>query len=279
MRTALIAVDVQKDFIDGSLGGRTPGAVAARRAVIVPIVAIARRADLVVASGDRHPSNHVSFAAEPKFTDGSWPIHAVEGTEGAEIDPAIAEVADYLVYKGMDPAVEAYSAFDGFTVNMLTGKMTDVALVSLLALKGFVPGDGNRIVVAGIATDYCVLATALSAVQRGFATYLAHDATAGVANETTGEALVEMSEAGVGMLAGADPLLPRPPYVRSPQGEGNVRDAATAQERLTAEREAEFAARDPKPTAVQVAEARKLLGAATRRQMYVRPLSFSYAAE
>jgi nicotinamidase-related amidase len=102
--TALLAVDVQPDFMPGgSL------AVPAGDEVIEPLVAAAACADLVVATRDWHPAEHISFAER----GGPWPPHCIATTPGAAIAPAIDRIADMVVSKGMDPEVDAYSGFDG----------------------------------------------------------------------------------------------------------------------------------------------------------------------
>ncbi|GAC1341701.1 MAG: nicotinamidase [Candidatus Dormibacteria bacterium] len=126
MSTALICVEVQRDFLPGgSL------AVPQGDAVVAPLVAAAQRADLVVATRDWHPAGHASFTA----AGGSWPDHCVIGTPGAELHPAIAALADRVVDKGSDPARDAHSGFDG------TG------------LAGWLRAQGvDRVVVGGLAT-------------------------------------------------------------------------------------------------------------------------------
>src|SRR5438445_9958892 len=143
-RTAVIAVDVQRDFLPG-------GSLAVRDGdgVIAPLLELARSADIVVATRDFHPPGHSSFLAQ----GGPWPAHCVAGTEGAHIAPQIDAVADLVVSKGTDIHVEAYSGFDG------TG------LAAMLRALGV-----TDVVIGGLATDYCVKATALAAHQEGFGT-------------------------------------------------------------------------------------------------------------
>jgi nicotinamidase/pyrazinamidase len=179
MATALIIVDVQQDFISGSLGAL------GRARVIEPLTRLAGTADFVVSSLDWHPADHSSFAEHPTFTDGSWPAHCVQGTHGADIDPSLARLSDAFVFKGTDRDVEAYSAFDGSTTS---GR----SLNALLADRGI-----DRVVIGGLCTDYCVLATALDAVALGYDVTVAVDACAGVSDDTTAEALARMARAGV----------------------------------------------------------------------------------
>ena len=144
MSSALIAVDVQADFLPG-------GSLAVRDgdAVVPVLTRLAREADVVVATRDFHPQDHVSFVSR----GGPWPAHCVIGTPGAALHPAIDSIAQLVVSKGMDPEVEAYSGFDG------------TALDAILRSLGV-----QRVVIGGLATDYCVRATALAARNAGFVT-------------------------------------------------------------------------------------------------------------
>src|SRR5690606_24289106 len=123
--------------------------------------------DKVAASQDWHPENHCSFAAEPRFVDGSWPVHCVAGTSGAELHPDLAlPAAAHRVRKATMPERDAYSAFDG------TG------LAAWLRQQG-----SERLFVGGLATDYCVKASVLAARQAGFDTYVLRDAVRAVADQ------------------------------------------------------------------------------------------------
>ena len=174
--TALIAVDVQGDFLPG-------GSLAVRDGdeVVAPLVDLARSAGLVVASRDFHPANHCSFSAQ----GGPWPAHCVIGTPGAAIHPDIDAVAQLVVSKGMDASVEQYSAFES------TG------LAELLGARGI-----RRLLIGGLATDYCVRATALAGRGHGFAVEVVRDAIRAVNVEPgDGErALEEMRAAGAAIV-------------------------------------------------------------------------------
>ncbi len=172
-RTALLAVDVQNDFLPGGAL-----AVDSGDAVVEPLVQLASRVDVVVATRDFHPASHCSFVAR----GGPWPAHCVIGSDGARIDPRIDGIADLVVSKGTDPDREAYSGFDG------TG------LAGMLRALGV-----GHVLVGGLATDYCVKATALAAAAEGFDTTVVRDATRAVdAHPGDGAAaLQEMRVAGV----------------------------------------------------------------------------------
>jgi nicotinamidase/pyrazinamidase len=151
---ALIAVDVQCDFLPGGALG-----VAGGDAIIPPIRDLAAHADVVVATRDFHPRSHCSFADQ----GGPWPSHCVIGTPGAALHPDIDALAQFIVSKGMNPTVEQYSGFDG------TG------LGELLRARGV-----GHAVIVGLATDYCVRATALAARGHGFITTVVLDAVRAV---------------------------------------------------------------------------------------------------
>ena len=152
--TALIAVDVQSDFLPGGALG-VPGA----DVVVAPIRELATHVNVVVATRDFHPPRHCSFTAQ----GGPWPPHCVIATPGAALHPDIDAVAHVIVSKGTDPSLEQYSGFDG------TG------LAGLLRARGV-----RQAIIAGIATDYCVRATALAACAEGFATIVVLDAVRAV---------------------------------------------------------------------------------------------------
>jgi len=153
-RTALIAVDVQADFLPGGALG-VPGA----DAVVAPIRALASHVGLVVATRDFHPPGHCSFIVQ----GGPWPPHCVIGSPGAALHPDVDAIAHVIMSKGMDPALEQYSGFDG------------TALGALLRSRGV-----ERVIIGGIATDYCVRATALAACGEGFTTAVVLDAVRAV---------------------------------------------------------------------------------------------------
>ena len=173
MSSGLLIVDVQHDFLPGGALAVPDGDV-----VVDALVAAAGTADLIVASRDAHPADHCSFVAQ----GGIWPPHCVEGTHGAELHPAIAALApDLVVAKATEPDRDAYSAFDG------TG------LADALRARGV-----DRLLVGGLATDYCVRASVLDALREGFAVTVLADGVRGVevAAGDTDRALAEMRGAG-----------------------------------------------------------------------------------
>ena len=166
-------VDFQNDFTpDGALAVPHGDEIAEK----LNDLAASDRFDLVVATRDWHPPEHSSFAAQ----GGPWPPHCVAGTEGAELHPGLdAALVDVVVDKGTDPATEGYSGFDG------------TELATLLRDRGI-----DRVTVAGLATDYCVRATALDALQAGFAVTVDAAASRGIDPEGSAAALEEVRAAG-----------------------------------------------------------------------------------
>lgn len=183
---ALLVIDMQEDFITGSLA--VPNALE----VITPIVrrvAYEERYAVVVATRDWHPADHVSFAEEPTFVDGSWPAHCVQNTRGAEIDPTINALFDVLITKGFDRTREAYSAFDG----------EDEEGLSLDAvLRAF---KIEEVDVVGLALDYCVRASALDAAKLGYRTSVWYPGTRPVHEGGGFATLYELVNDGVSILA------------------------------------------------------------------------------
>jgi len=184
--TALIVVDVQNDFADpaGSLSVRGGDA-------IVPVLndeigaALAGGAT-VVYTQDWHPEHTPHFAQD----GGTWPVHCVQDTWGAALHPGLAMVGP-VVRKG----AHGEDGYSGFTMrDPVSGETVPTELAGILRERAI-----ERVVVAGLATDYCVKATALDAVQLGFDTAVLLDAVAAVDLEQDDGARAEeaMREAGV----------------------------------------------------------------------------------
>lgn len=184
MPVAFIAVDVQNDFCEGgSMAVDGGGDVA--RGISAHLAAHVADYDLVVATRDFHvdPGDH--FSDDPDFVD-SWPPHCVADTPGASFHPGLDVTRlDHVVSKGEHEA--AYSGFEGTTDN-------GTSLADLLAEHGI-----TSVVIGGLATDHCVRATALDAVDNGLSTTVDLSLAAGVAAETTASALEELREAGVSL--------------------------------------------------------------------------------
>ena len=179
MGRALVVVDYQNDFAspDGALSVSGGDAIAGR------INELMRSGDydLVVATRDWHPEDHGSFTAQ----GGTWPVHCVQDTDGAQLHPDLdAAAVDVIVDKGQDPGTDGYSGFDGTN------------LAGLLRERGI-----DQLTVVGLATDYCVKNTALEALQEGFAVTVDTNAVRGVDVEPgdSDRALAELRAAGAVM--------------------------------------------------------------------------------
>jgi putative nicotinate phosphoribosyltransferase len=184
----LLIVDVQNDFVEGGSLGVDGGTTVAAR-ISEHLAAHAEEYAVIAASRDWHDaasSNGGHFHApgeEPDFS-GTWPVHCVAGGAGAQYAPQLDTGAvTHHVRKGM--GVPAYSAFEGVTDDGAT-------LADVLRAAGVTEVD-----VTGIATDYCVRATALDARREGFAVRLLDGLHAGVAPQTSAAALEELGAAGV----------------------------------------------------------------------------------
>jgi nicotinamidase/pyrazinamidase len=185
MTKALIIVDVQYDFLPG-------GALAVPDGdkIIDPILRLenSKFYDYVVCSADYHPKNHSSFIEN----GGQWPTHCIQGTKGATVEHSILAVSEYYVQKGSNPEREAYSAFDGFVYAGRDIIYEHPPLSEFLASKNV-----NRVDVCGLALDYCVAATAISAARNKFETHVWLDLTRPVDYISACEAITEMQAAGV----------------------------------------------------------------------------------
>lgn len=165
--TALIIVDVQNDFADpaGSLYVKGAGDVV--KMVNGEIRRATESGALVVYTQDWHPATTAHFAKD----GGIWPVHCVADTWGAAFHPDL-NVAGPSVRKG----TKGEDGYSGFTVkDPTTGETTPTELEPLLHEKGI-----RQVVVVGLATDYCVSATALDAARLGFGTEVLQDAIAAV---------------------------------------------------------------------------------------------------
>lgn len=185
-RTALVVVDVQNDFADpaGSLAVRGGEEIIGR---VNEEVARAQAADAaVIYSQDWHPE------ATPHFVKdgGIWPVHCVAGTWGAELHPAL-RVEGERIRKGTG-GEDGYSAFT--MRDPVTGQEAPTPLEATLRDRNV-----ERVVVCGLATDYCVRATALDSRRLGFETVLVADAVAAVDLQPHDgdRAMAEMEAAGV----------------------------------------------------------------------------------
>ena len=182
MTRALIIVDVQNDFCEGGSLPVTGGAAVAA-GVSLALERAGDRWEHIVATKDWHidPGNH--FSDHPDYLD-TWPAHCVVGSGGADFHPAlVTDRVEEVFHKGEHKA--AYSGFEGHSKSGET-------LADWLRSRSV-----TEVELVGIATDYCVRATALDARREGFDTTVLLNLTAGVAAGTTEAALEEFRTASV----------------------------------------------------------------------------------
>ncbi|HUC73329.1 MAG TPA: bifunctional nicotinamidase/pyrazinamidase [Stellaceae bacterium] len=194
-REVLVVVDVQNDFCPGGAL-----AVANGDAVIPAVNRLAAEFAHVVLTQDWHPRGHSSFASahpgrQPFETIEAsygpqtlWPDHCVQGIRGAAFHPALAAPrAELVLRKGFRAAIDSYSAFRE------NDRRTPTGLAAYLRERGF-----ERVTLCGLATDYCVLYSALDARAAGFAVELAANACRGIdLDGSLAHAMQTMAEAGV----------------------------------------------------------------------------------
>jgi len=183
-RSALLIVDVQRDFMPG---GALP--VPEGDSVVAPINELVGRFEgrelPVILTRDWHPPDHVSF--RPR--GGPWPPHCVAGTEGAEFHPSLrVPPGALIVSKATERDREAYSGFEG----------TDLA--QALASLGV-----RRLFVGGVATEYCVRATVLDALRLNYEVLVVEEAVRGISKDGEERAKYEMLREG-GILVRLDEI-------------------------------------------------------------------------
>lgn len=203
--TGVIVVDMQGDFTtwkEGSLAVEGADEAFVQR-VEEATKALQKEGYLIFATQDWHPADHISFypnhegkkAFEVVEIEGRtqvlWPPHCIQGTEKARI---LTDNNLFLavVKKGQDPRYDSYSGFqdDG-------GAKTEM---DAILKRNMV----RKLVVYGLATDYCVKATAMDAVDAGYKVIVVEDLSKGVAPDTTEKALKEMQEKGITVLKTLD---------------------------------------------------------------------------
>lgn len=200
IRTALIVVDMQPDFMPGGAL-----AVAEGDQLVAPIrdLLMSGRFDVVVATQDWHPQNHISFASHHKgkkprdvielygHEQVLWPDHCVQGTPGAALHDGIPlEWVDAIIRKGNDPAVDSYSG--------LRNNWNQIGQRPATGLGGYLKDRGmTNVLVCGLARDYCVKWTAEDAADAGFKVRFLWDLTRPVDAKSDAQVLEELQEKGV----------------------------------------------------------------------------------
>lgn len=171
---ALIIVDVQNDFMPG---GSLP--VPDGNSIVEIINKIETKFDIIAATVDWHPPRHNSFASNYKNKkpfeiieiNGQkqilWPDHCVQGSKGAEFHPNLeTRPIEAIFRKGMNPAIDSYSAFYD------NGHQRSTGLAGFLREK-----KANKLFICGLAGDVCVYYTILNALSEGFNAIMIEDAT------------------------------------------------------------------------------------------------------
>jgi nicotinamidase/pyrazinamidase len=175
MATALLIIDFQNDFVPG---GALPVPEGDRIAPRVRDLLDSGDFGLVVATRDWHPPDHRSFEAQ----GGPWPPHCVQGSEGAELHPSLdRSKVDVVIDAGYEPELEGYSGFE------------ETELERVLREH-----EIESITVVGLATDYCVQATAIDALRLGFDVTVDREGVRGidVSPGDSDRALAEFEAAG-----------------------------------------------------------------------------------
>jgi nicotinamidase/pyrazinamidase len=186
-RHALIVVDVQNDFADPAGSLSVTGGDAILPAINAAVDAARAAGSLVIYTQDWHPARTPHFAID----GGVWPVHCVAGTWGAAFHPALRPDPDAVIRKG----AQGEDGYSGFTVrDPSTGATVPTPLDKLLHEH-----EITKVTICGLATDYCVKATALDAATLGYRTALLAAAIAAVdLQRGDGErAVAEMVAAGI----------------------------------------------------------------------------------
>lgn len=201
---ALILIDIQNDFLPG-------GSLAVKNGdEIIPVVnRLQQHFDLVLATQDWHPRNHLSFASSfPGKEPGDhvdlggvdqalWPDHCVQDTPGAEWPRELhTDKIVRVIRKGIDPAIDSYSGFYDNQHRRATG------LHDLLRKHGI-----SFLVLTGLAADVCVKYTALDALKLGYEVFLVEDATRAVGGDKVlRETLNELREKGARVVSSGEAI-------------------------------------------------------------------------
>ena len=195
----LLVVDVQRDFLPGGTLAVPEG-----ETIVGPVNHLGRMFQHVILTQDWHPVGHVSFAAtHPGRSEFDvievaygrqvlWPVHCVQGSDGATLAPGLdLPAAELVVRKGFRTAVDSYSAFHEADRTTPTG------------LNGYLRERGlDRVFLAGLATDFCVCWSAIDARRAGFEAIVIEDACRGIDISGSLEAAWSaMGEVGVVRMA------------------------------------------------------------------------------
>ena len=193
MKTALLIVDMQNDFLPGgSL------AVAEGDEIIPTINKLQKQYDLIVATQDWHSADHASFASQHPgkkvyemaelagLTQVLWPNHCVQGSLGAQLSAALDQDRIATIFrKGMDPQIDSYSVFFDNGHKKATG------------LEGYLKGLGiEEVHICGLAADYCVFYSTMDALSLGFKVGVINKATKAISPQGYEIARQELMNSG-----------------------------------------------------------------------------------
>lgn len=192
---ALLVIDVQNDFCPGGLLAVTDG-----DSIVPGINALMDDFSTIILTQDWHPAHHSSFASEhpgaaaydltqmPYGPQVLWPDHCIQGSHGAQFHPALhTGPAALIIRKGMNPAIDSYSAFfenDHTTPTGLGGYLRDRGI--------------TNVTLVGLATDFCVQYSALDAARQGFGVTVRQGLCEAIdLNGSLDEALAAMRAVGI----------------------------------------------------------------------------------
>jgi len=183
-KDALLAVDLQYDFLpDGPL--HTPEGDQVIPVINELIEGAEKAHATIIASRDWHPANHISFQEQ----GGPWPPHCVQNTHGAAFHESVNYPKNVIIInKAFKQDLEAYSAFNGLTLD-------GHSLPEVLKEHGV-----ERLIIGGLALDYCVKATALDAIKNGFEAVVVLDATRAINKEDGLETIQILKSFGVQLV-------------------------------------------------------------------------------
>ena len=202
MSEAFLIIDVQNDFCPGGALEVTDG-----DAVVPVINHLQERFETVILTQDWHPADHSSFSANhdgaepfsmvdmPYGPQVLWPVHCVQGTDGAAFHAGLkTDRADLVIRKGFRAAIDSYSAFFENDHKTVTG------LAGYLRERGI-----ERLVMAGLATDFCVRFSAVDAANLGFDVTVVEDACRAIdLDGSLAAAMDEMQGLGVKVVTSSD---------------------------------------------------------------------------
>ena len=194
---ALILIDIQNDFLPGGSLEVPNG-----DEIIDNVNSIMDNYNIVVATKDWHPRNHISFASNHKnkkvgqkikinnLDQMLWPDHCIKDSKGSEFPEKLdSHKIHKIFYKGVDSNIDSYS---GFYDN---GKIRSTGLSNFLKKSNI-----NQVDIVGLATDYCVKYSSIDAYSEGFKTKVLCCCVRGISVETTETAFKEMKDMGISII-------------------------------------------------------------------------------